>query len=265
MLSIFSQFTVIILAITSIKAQDNPEKEFETYLKKTDETVREIAKKYQQNERSYRIQSVKSVKLINGSISEASKHLKECEKSLTKILLIYSSYLRSKPFMMNDAELIHPKKVCMKAFEAISEYELVMMVFLATHGDLLKNVTILNTELKVINSSNLNATEAQNVTSEVVDQLENLVNASVDFQLAANQEAFNTSNILISLKTRTLNYCGFNDTSKGNQEKGKGRRTTSVTKKTCTKSRKSITPKHEIEERTTQSWKDGFRPVDRLP
>lgn len=140
-----------------------------------------------------------------------------------------------------------------------------MMAFLATHGDLIKNVTILNTELKVINSSNLNATEAQNVTSEVVDQLENLVNASVDFQTVANQEAFNTSNILISLKTRTLNYCGFNDTSKGNQEKGKGRRTTSVTKKTCTKSQKSITPKHEIEERTTQSWKDGFRPVDRLP
>lgn len=260
MFSILSQTTIIFLALVSLKAQDNPEKEFETYLKNIDETIREIARKYQQFEKTYRIQSIKTVKLLNRSISETS-NIKEFEKSLRKILSIYSPYLKGKLFVMNDVELIHPKKVCTKADEAISEYESVMMTFLATNSALTSNVTLLNTELKVINSSNVNvnsnATEAQNASSEIVDRLQNLVNASVDFQVVANQAAFNTSNILISLKTRTTNYCGVRDSSMGNEDPGKRRRTT---KKTCTKRTMS---RSGIGEETTRTWKNEFQAVDR--
>lgn len=207
MISILSKITIFSLIVITIKSHDNPEMEFELFLKNIEEIIREIAKKYQDFERNYRRQSYRTKKLLNGTIF--SESLKELEKPLKKILFICSSYLKNRPFELNDAELIEPKKVCNQAYEAISEYEAFMIKFLSTHDELQKNTTQLNVE-----SKNLNSTPrgVGNIT-QIVNQVENLVNASYEFSNVANQAAFNTSNVLFKLKTRTLNYCGSKETT----------------------------------------------------
>lgn len=251
MISLLVKIAIVsffILAINSQPRIDNPEKEFKNYLDLTDDKIRDIADIYQKFERKYRRHCRRTVKLINSSIANITKEL---EIPLKIIFLNYTKSLEKKSFKMNDSEDIAPKKVCTKANESTKEYENMMMTFLAKNGNLKINLTSLAVEVKKVNSSNFNVSEVQsNFTSNLLIQLNNLINATQNFTIASNEAAFNVSNILITLKTRVMNYCGsFNGMTTTKRK----------TKKTTT--RRTPAPKN-VTISTKFPWGFNVRPID---
>lgn len=263
MFSTLCKFMTISLFFTKINTHDNPEKEFEVFLRSTDEQIRVAAKRYQTFEKYYRRESFKLYKVTNNTnLISSGNFSKEFEKHLRNLSQTCSEYLKNKPFAMNDTETIHPKSICVKADEAIAEYEDVMLTFFLTYCGLQRNLTLLKDEIAAINSTcqNMqnNMTELQNnFTSLIITHLESLANASNNFELTSHQAAYNTSNYLISLKVRTIQFCGIKETTRSNE---RNRRTTAkhTTSKTTGIYRIS-TPRT-----VTYSFKDDpdFRPVD---
>lgn len=250
MTSVLFKSTLILflfLAVNSQKRIDNPGKEFDNFLNGTDDKIREITKYYQHFERKYRKHSRVVVKLINITTLNVTKEL---EIPLKIIYLNYTKSLKKKPFSTNDAEDINPKKVCNKAYDSIKEYDSMMMIFLAKNSDLQTNLTTLNIELNRVNSSNFNVSELQsNFTVKILCELSHLVKATEKFITASNQAAFNISNVLMTLKTRVMNYCGSIN----------GVTTTWKTRKTTT--RRTPVPRN-VTRTTKYPWGINVKPVD---
>jgi hypothetical protein len=260
MISMLCKFIIILLFFIEIKTLDNPEKEFEDFLKSTDDQIRVAAKSYQTFEKFYRREGFKLYKFVNNTkLISSGNFSKEFEKNLRNFSQICTEYLKTKPFAMNDTEMIYPKPICVKANEAIAEYENVMLTFFLTYCGLQRNITLLKEGFSALNSNlQSNMTELQNnLTSLLNTHFEHLTNASNNFELAAHQAAYNTSNHLISLKVRTLQFCGIKE------GKERERKSTSFSAKAITMKTTGIL-RTSTSRIATYSWKDDadFRPVD---
>jgi hypothetical protein len=192
---------LLLLVIFSVLA--TAEIELSVELEKADNEIRNISRKFQKNERVYR-QKVNRARVQIGKIMKSFNQSRVVAEKLKVFDETLTNYLNLKPFTLNDTESVHPKEICNRTRDEIDEFERVMEKMLQTKDKIEKSSQQMLSNLHELENLTKNLTGFDSLNAGI----RNLISSCNMLKREAEKAAYDTSNVLISIKMDFHEHCG---------------------------------------------------------